>query len=291
MQSTGTFDNRLRNHGLGAAFAIALGLGLAAPATARAQIDPYRPWLYSSAIGVADGQYARISAYFEKAASGDLPPGPCRVTLRFVDGRGAILAESATRIGAARAISLDYRPVGLRAGERATVRAVLRAEPDDNGVPPLVIPTLEVADSASGRTTLLSPGSIRGFNPQPEPPGDFGITYLASMQVARVSASYVDLPSERGLPPGPCRAVISFKGNGGEVLGRKEVTLAPGETIALDFAAGYMVGGVRRRLWATVTTDGNQQGFVTKSLEIFDQASGQSTALHPSQFVQSWGWE
>ena len=77
----------------------------------------------------------------------------------------------------------------------------------------------------------------------------------------------------------------------GSALVARDVTLTPGVAVALDFAAGEVVPGVRRRMWASVTTDGREQGFVTSSVEVFDQTSGKSAVLFPADFVQSWGWE
>ena len=149
-------------HGSGGARTLLLAAGLLAGAAlttgrAHAQIDPYR--LHSSTVGVTDGQFVRLNAYFVESADGrdQLPPGPCRVTLRFLDQRGAVVAESVETLTPNRDIFLDYRPAGLRAGERATVRVVLIGERDASGRAPRLIPTIEVVDVASSRTTIAAP--------------------------------------------------------------------------------------------------------------------------------------
>lgn len=274
------------------ALALALALcALAAPSAAQAQIHPTR--LRSSALGVADGQYARLNAYFVKAMPGtsELPPGPCRVTLRFVDATGAVAAESVVSLDRGRAAFLDFAPRGLRPGERATVRADVIAEPDARGVVPAMLPSIEVIDAATGRTGPVDPGSIRGFNPQPEPPGDLPLIGLASQQVARVSASYLGRPSDSGLPPGPCVVSLALLSGDGAVVVSREFTVAPGQTATLDLAAGSLPAGIRRRLSARVTSDGRAQGVVTPSVEIFDASTGRSAAVLPANLVQSWGWE
>lgn len=274
-----------------AAVAVLVALALLAPRAAHAQIDPYR--LHSTSIGLTDGQYVRLNAYFDRAADGgraELPPGPCRVTLRFLDERGAVVAESVATLRAGRAALLDYRPT-LRPGARAAVRAELIGERDDAGVAPALIPSIEVIDVATGRTTIGSPGTIRGFNPQPEPPGDLGLFGLASGQAAHVSVAYVGLSSDSGLPPGPCNVQITLLNGDGAIVASRRATVAPGETIALDLVGAATPPGVRRRLLAKVTTDGREQGFLASAVEVVDEATGKSAAMFPSDFVQSWGWE
>jgi hypothetical protein len=272
-----------------AAVAVAALFSLGAPTPARAQLDPGQRY-HSSPVGVADGQYARLHAYFVTGHS-ELPPGPCRLTLRFIDHTGAALVESVVTLVPNRDTMLDYQPQGLRPGERATVRALVLAEPDERGVAPRIIPSLEVVDAPSGRTTIADPGAVRALDPGGFGPRQFSTFGMASEQVARVTASYVGLPSDSGLPPGPCNVLLTIHSGNGSVLVTREVTVSPGQTVSLDFPAGTMVPGIRRRMWATQSTDGREQGFVTSSVEIFDAPNGKSTVLHPSSFVQSWGWE
>ena len=73
--------------------------------------------------------------------------------------------------------------------------------------------------------TNLKAGRRSNFNPQPEPPGDLGTFGLASLQVGRVTATYVGLPSDTGLPPGPCAARLTiYSGNGAAMVVRDDAT-------------------------------------------------------------------
>lgn len=267
---------------------VALALA-AAPGAASAQIEPMRQ--HSSSVGITEGQLVRLDVYFRTAVGqSDLPPGPCRVTLQLVDERGGVVAESVVSLAAGRVAQLDYRPT-LRPGQRATVRAVLHGERDAAGLAPQLIPSLEVIDVASGRTTVASPGTLRAVSPQPSPPEDLGLFGLASLQVGHVTASYVGLPTDRGLPPGPCNVTILIVSGDGGLLARREATVEPGATLSLDLAAGELPAGVRRRMYARILTDGRDQGFVTGAVEVLDQATAKSAVLFPADFVQSWGWE
>ncbi len=275
----------LRSLRFGPVLALLVALAALAPGTAHAQIDPGE--FSSSALGVADGQYLRLNAYFVTADDGGFPPGPCRLTLRFIDQAGATVAESVVTLAPGRATALDYRPTSLRAGQRATVRAVILADRDDRGTAPRVIESLEVIEVATGKTSVGSPGTIRGFNPQPDPPGDWGIWGMAGGQVSRLTATYVGLMSDTGFPPGPCDVALTIFNGDGTVVAARRVTVAPGETVALDLAAGALPTGVRRRLYASVTSGGRAQGFLTGSIDVFDEASGKSTALFPAAVIES----
>lgn len=291
---------------LAMAIVAAVALAAFAPGVARAQIEPMR--LSSASVGLGDGQYARLNVHFVTALDGrGLPPGPCRVTLRFLDARGGIASESVVSLAPGRAAALDYR-APLARGGHANIRAEVIGEPDANGLVPNLIPSIEIIDAATGNTGPVSPGTIRGFNPQPEPPGDtagtirgfnpqpeppgdVGLFGIASGQVARLNVTYVGLVTDTGLPPGPCTVTLTFSSGDGTATATRRVILAPGQSVALDVAAGPLPAGVRRRMWTSFATDGQEQGFLTASVDIFDQASGKAAALLPGSFVGSWGWE
>lgn len=71
----------------------------------------------------------------------------------------------------------------------------------------------------------------------------------------------VGLPSDSGLPPGPCNVTLALYSGNGSILVSREVTVSPGQTVSLDFPAGSMVPGVRRRMWAKTSSDGRTQGW------------------------------
>ncbi|HVV85865.1 MAG TPA: hypothetical protein VHE35_22555 [Kofleriaceae bacterium] len=290
---------------VGLAAALALALAAFAPHSAHAQIEPVR--ISSASVGVASGQYVRLNAHFVTAIdSRGFPPGPCRVTLRLLDERGGVINEQVVSLAPGRAALLDYRPE-LRLGDHRTVRAQVIGERDANGFAPNIIPSLEVIDVATGKTGIVSPGTIRGFNPQPdppgddgsthgfnpqpEPPGDFGLFGIADSQVARLTASYVGVTSDSGLPPGPCDVALTFWNGDGSVVATRRVTLQPGASISLDVPAGSLPAGVRRRMWTSVTTDGHEQGFLAGSVDIFDQTTGKSSALLAGSFTEYIGLE
>ncbi len=133
-------------------------------------------------LGIARGQTARINVANVSSPDNPLfPPDPCRVTMSFVDADGNVLINNAgqpvqrevtLQPGHAAFLQINGDNYIERGQTRLTFRPVVTVMPGDPNLPPdPCIPTLEVIDNLTARTTLLNPGVIRGFNPQPDPPG------------------------------------------------------------------------------------------------------------------------
>ncbi|MET0645305.1 MAG: hypothetical protein ABW208_01705 [Pyrinomonadaceae bacterium] len=258
-----------------------------------------KPLLYNhSAVGLTRGQGARLSVVYTDLPPGPctpvgLPPGPCtppdsfRATLSFMDDLGNVVAERSLTLTQGRAISLVYVPSSYRADGRAMTRAAVRVEPEA-GYLPLIIPTVEVSEITSGQTSIFNPGWRVGFNPQPEPPGDFhfGILNIVRGQTTRVNVSNIGAPN--GLPPGPCRADVVFYDGAGQSVARETLWLAPGQTGMADFATTGMPEGWRGRIRASVhveSLDGRTQPVVTSSLEVFAADTGRGVLFYPGALI------
>ncbi len=130
-------------------------------------------------VAIVAGQTARLSVL---NATGDPDSRPCTVELRFFDGRGGMLGGPDTKVlGAREAAFLDLpyprvggAPPNARFGIHANVVAKFANPRERRACSNNLIPTLEVFDDATGATQFLHPGVIRGFNPQPDPPGTPG---------------------------------------------------------------------------------------------------------------------
>jgi len=125
-------------------------------------------------VAIAAGQTARLNVL---NAIGDPGIQPCTVELRFFDGRGQLLGGPDTKVlGAREAAFLDLAlgPTAAR-GTRLQLHAQVSARfanpREQRACSNNLMPTLEVFDTATGQTQFLHPGVIKGFNPQPDPPG------------------------------------------------------------------------------------------------------------------------
>jgi hypothetical protein len=115
----------------------------------------------SSLVGIARGQVARLNVVNLGTIPPDpyFPPGPCRVTLTFVDGKGNVLSQVTKSVDFNRAASVDiaWSDVPPDPYHRLQVRALVNVEPDARGLLPSLKPTLEVFNVDTGMTTLVIP--------------------------------------------------------------------------------------------------------------------------------------
>ena len=129
--------------------------------------DPVRgvTTLSLAPVGIVGGETLRV--VYLNAGSSLVTIVPC-----VYDGEGAHVSEGAPVVlepGQTRSFDTSWRQMG---GERASIRPQVRgAVHVRKGDAKDVLLLGEVVDEVSGKsTTYLSPGAIKGFNPQPDPP-------------------------------------------------------------------------------------------------------------------------
>ncbi|HEX3560101.1 MAG TPA: hypothetical protein VHU19_12915 [Pyrinomonadaceae bacterium] len=289
---------RFWRHALGLALTF---IALGGAHSARAQIDsgvkPANTYEFST-NGVARGQIARLNVFYHNV----FPPGPCasdgacrptgsfNVTLSFVDCDGNTVARTSGALIPDKGAALVYAPTSFSSDSRACARGLVTAEPDANGFLPSLMPSVEVLDAATGQTALLNPGAIAGFNPQPEPPGnfDFGLFNVVKGQTARLSVSFVDAPN--GFPPGPCRVTLSFYGGDGQLISQSTQSLDPGKTAQFDFTTTDFPTGARARIRASVhvePSDGGVVPCIMPAVEVFAADTGKGVLYYPGAMIGS----
>jgi hypothetical protein len=77
----------------------------------------------------------------------------------------------------------------------------------------------------------------RAFNPQPEPPGRWGLFGIVADQTARVSVVNTSA-DPGGFSPGACRVSLAFVDSEDIVLKEARLTLRPGQATSLDYEFG-----------------------------------------------------
>jgi hypothetical protein len=176
--------SRVRRPGLSPVFATLLSClaALSAPQTAKAadQTDD-RP-IEFGALGLATLETARLNVV-NIGEPNVIPPGPCRVTLSYLDANGIIINDRNGRpfsaqldVARGKILHFDMSSRSVNINGRLQFRALvtLPAVPGDGSVDQCanMIPSLEIFDQVTSRTLLvLHPALIRGFDPQPDPPG------------------------------------------------------------------------------------------------------------------------
>lgn len=171
--------------------AVPVALALLAPAAAHAfkEVEPGSDPEWAPVTLVA-GQNVRINLANIAVDNGDFTPGDCQVEVSFLDAAGRAIGDpnvldlrpgqSATVTGPTPHMRDGEVPPDV--GDRTTrlLRAMVRfiGSPDFRATPPdtpdkvcSVVPVMEVFSEETGATLFLSPAVLKGFNPQPDPPG------------------------------------------------------------------------------------------------------------------------
>jgi hypothetical protein len=152
---------------------------------------------------------------------------------------------------------------------------------------------------------------VRAFNPQPEPPGRWGLFGIVADQTARVSVVNTS-GDPGGYPPGPCRVALAFVDVEGTVLKEALMTLRPGQATSLDYGfasppqpeSGDAIGATADRLGrqdlrarieiADLVDPGDREprsfppGPCVPTVEVFDTATGR-TAFMVAEARMGWG--
>jgi hypothetical protein len=269
-------------------------------ARADAQIDIGTYINFGSSVGVARGQVARLTVVWTRAFPPDpcLPPGPCKThgpfntTLALLDASGRVVARQSFALVQGRPAALNFAPSEFGAGGRAQLRAQVTVDRDAEGFIPCIVPSLEVVNIDGSNSTVVNPGTLVGFNPQPEPPGDrdpvfeFGFVTEGRGQTMRLNATFTDADAD--LPPGPCRVTLSFYDGDGRLVLQTVETVELGQTVSLDVPAGELPANVRKRLRATVSVEALTGGLipcVMPSLEVFNADTGKTSLFYPGAMI------
>jgi hypothetical protein len=220
---------------------------------------------------------------------GFVPPGPCRGLLMFHDAAGNDLVRT----------TYDLKP-----GETKSLRFTLPERVAIGAIDPCWIPapggravaSVELFD-AFGNPTLfahpaaarmsdfnnssdgrLDPGSLVGFNPQPDPPAFGMVTLSLRSQLIRVNVACFEHPVN-GTPPDPCRGAFMFHDAAGGVVKTGRYELKPGEVVALEYAmpVGDTTGNLIAGIIPCVLPE--RGGRAVPNVEIVNRATGDTSLL------------
>ncbi len=285
--------------------ALLLVMSVSLTVSTKAATSPY------GMIGLTAGETLRINAANPELplTPGTIPPGPCRVELEFLDSSGNVLlpaVQFTIKAGESAHYDLDgdnVIPPGITAGpSRMEVRPVVLVLPNPTAVGIAALPpgpcvsSIEIFDNATGKTLVTSgpqnPGDIVGFNPQPDPPKIFGQLGIVAGQTIRLNTVNVLDPGTTAVPPGPCRVTLVLFGVDGAVLAHSSQLLQPGAATFLDFTLPTIANSIRTEVRADVTVESLSVRLVPPdpcraTLEVFDNTSGQTTAIQSPQAAQS----
>lgn len=156
-----------RRHTFAMILVALLGLPLGAAAAGRA-ID------FLPAVQTL-GENSRLLVANLKNQAGGLPPDPCKGSIAFYDAAGNLVAgktqpfslmPGASQVFNSNFVNATGGVFALRA--RVTFPPAPKSGLDTCGG---LGANYEVFDTSTSQTRIMNPGVIRGFNPQPDPPG------------------------------------------------------------------------------------------------------------------------
>lgn len=289
-------SNKLKNISRVAAFAAMLFVSsLCGASGAQAQIDPGVKTLNFGAINLTRGQTVRLNVIYTKVVPINpaippdpyLPPDPYRMTLSFVDRDGRVVAQKIVWLAIGQPALLDYtiNDPNIRT---ASARAVINIDGNDRVLLPAVMPTVEVFNTNTGETTVLDPGSIYGFNPQPDPPG-FGFFGITRNQTARLNVAYIGFqnsPADHNPSadrPAPLNITLRFVNDNGNVMAESRQSVEYGKTVSFDFPAE-----ARQRLRPVVIVAPDASGIVPcvmPSVEVLNNGTGKTAVFYPGSLI------
>jgi hypothetical protein len=112
------------------------------------QPDPPGVW---GMMGITPSDTIRLNVVNVQFSG--IPPGPCNVTLKFLNNAGDVLKQQAVSIKTTEAVSLDLTGIEAGGGFRTEVHPVL-AMPTTEPTSCSAIGSVEVFNSSTGETTV-----------------------------------------------------------------------------------------------------------------------------------------
>jgi hypothetical protein len=136
---------------------------------------------------------------------------------------------------------------------------------------------------AASAILLLAAGAkvLKGFNPQPDPPGVWGMIGITPSDTMRLNIVNMEFP---GIPPGPCNVTVKFLDTSGIVLKQQTLAVKPTQAASLDITGLEAGGAFRSEVHPVLALPSNEPTGCSAvgSVEVFNTNSGETTIFaHP----------
>ena len=121
---------------------------------------------------------------------------------------------------------------------------------------------------------------LKGFNPQPDPPGVWGMMGVTPSDTIRINVVNMQFG---GVPPDPCKVTMRFLDPSGRILEQQLFTVSPTQAASLDYTP-VGVGNFRLEVHPVVSMTSNEPAGCNAigSVEVFNTSSGETTVFaHP----------
>jgi hypothetical protein len=137
--------------------------------------------------------------------------------------------------------------------------------------------------AAATAIVLLAAGAkiLKGFNPQPDPPGVWGMFGITPSDTVRLNIVNMEFP---GLPPDPCNVTLKFLNSSGIVLKQQTIAVKPAQAALLDLTGAEAGAGFRSEVHPVLVVPSNAPTGCSAvgSVEVFNTNSGETSIFaHP----------
>ena len=201
-----------------------------------------------AAVGITQGQTARINVVNSPNPESANPPLPITVELWFHDSNGRPILD---RVGLPVQKTVIINPhhgdfldlngnLVAPPGGRVVIVPCVRILKISEGS--FAVPTFELYNNLIKTTFVLNPGTAKGFDPQPDPPAEvaFGLVGITPGVTARLYVLNAENPRSND-PPEPVTVELTFHDANDRIFidrtgreARKVVTLNPDQADFLD---------------------------------------------------------
>ena len=152
---------------------------------------------------------------------------------------------------------------------------------------------MNIRDSIPARLTvavsailLLAAGAriLKGFNPQPDPPGVWGMIGITPSDTMRLNIVNMQFS---GFPPGPCNVTLKFLDSSGIVLKQQAISVKPSQAASLDLTGLEAGAGFRTEVHPVLAVPSNEPTGCSAvgSVEVFNTNSGETSLHAPPVFI------
>lgn len=137
--------------------------------------------------------------------------------------------------------------------------------------------------AAIGFILLLAAGGklLKGFNPQPDPPGVWGMIGITPSDTMRLNIVNMQFSA---VPPGPCNVTLKFLNSSGRVLKQQTLAVKTTQAASLDITGTEAGGGFRTEVHPVLIVPADEPTGCSAvgSVEVFNTNSGETSLYaHP----------
>ena len=117
---------------------------------------------------------------------------------------------------------------------------------------------------------------LKAFNPQPDPPGVWGMIGVTPSDTIRLNVVNMQFS---GFPPDPCKVTLKFLDSTGKILEQQNLTINSTQAVSLDYTP-VGVASFRTEVHPVVSVPANESTGCSAvgSVEVFNTASGETIA-------------